>query len=71
MKLDTPTELPRILGPRKLPSNCCRMIIKIIKYSACSGFTTKIRKTDGTAPMNGPKNGITLVIPTKTEISTA
>ena len=67
-KLDKPVLFPRIFGPKKLPSNCCRIKTNIAKYNACFGFTIKIRTILGIAPRYGPKNGIIFVIPTITLI---
>jgi len=66
---ERPVESPRILGPRKLPSNCCKIQMKMIKYRHCIGLTIKISNAQGTAPIKGPKNGIMLVTPTMTLIS--
>ena len=63
-KLEMPVASPRILGPRMLPSNCCRTMTKITKNRHFLGLTSRIRKALGTAPMKGPKKGITLVTPT-------
>ena len=41
------------------------------KYTACTGLVTMMRIALGTAPMNGPKNGMIFVTPTMTEISRA
>ena len=65
-KLEMPVASPRIFGPRMLPSNCCRTTMKITKIRHCLGLTSRIRNAEGTAPRNGPKNGITLVTPTTT-----
>ena len=43
--------------------------MKMIKYRHCIGLTIKISNAQGTAPINGPKNGIMLVTPTMTLIS--
>ena len=40
-------------------------------HSAITGDSIKITSADGTAPINGPKNGIIFVTPTITEISMA
>ena len=40
--------------------------MKITKIRHCLGLTSRIRNAEGTAPKNGPKNGITLVTPTTT-----
>ena len=61
-----PVESPRILGPIILPSNCCKKIINNTKYKHWIGSCNNIRIADGIAPINGPKNGITLVTPTIT-----
>ena len=66
---DKPVESPNILGPRKLPSNCCNKKIKIIKYKHCTGLTIKTNNALGIAPKYGPKNGITFVMPTITLIN--
>ena len=65
-KLDTPVVLPRIFGPRILPSNCWSTIIKIMKYSILIGLTSRMSTAHGTAPINGPKNGMMLVKPMTT-----
>ena len=67
-KLETPTELPRILGPSIFPSNCCRRNTRMIKYRAFSGLTQMTRKAVGIAPMKGPKNGMIFVTPIITAI---
>ena len=41
--------------------------MKMTKYRACMGETSKIRNVLGIAPMKGPKKGIILVTPTKTD----
>ena len=41
------------------------------KYTACTGLMTMIRMVLGTAPINGPKNGMILVTPIMTEIRSA
>ena len=48
-KLDRPVELPKIFGPRILPSNCCSSRTKTKKYSDCSGDTIKMMINDGIA----------------------
>ena len=65
-KLESPVELPRIFGPRILPSNCCRSRIQMRKYTHWSGLTKNTRNAAGIAPMNGPKKGITFVTPIMT-----
>ena len=73
-KLDKPVESPKILGPIKLPSNCCKNSIKIAKYTKFKGCvisTTNIKMEQGIAPKKGPKNGITLVTPITTLTSAA
>ena len=65
-KLEMPVDSPRIFGPMTLPSSCCRRIMKMMKYRHFSGLASRIRKALGTAPRKGPKNGITLVMPTMT-----
>ena len=70
-KLDRPVALPRIFGPRILPSNCWSSSTKMTKYSACIGLMTIMRMVLGTAPMNGPKNGMMFVTPMITAISSA
>ena len=66
-KLERPVVFPRILGPMTLPSSCWRARTNITKYSAWRGETSRIRKVLGMAPRKGPKKGITLVTPTKTD----
>jgi len=70
-KLDTPVVSPRIFGPKKFPSNCCRRTTKIRKYSACRGSIRRISRRHGTAPRNGPKNGMIFVTPMITLTSSA
>ena len=70
-KLFRPVESPKIFGPSMLPSNCCRMITNMRKIRHFFGSIIRMKNADGIAPMNGPKYGITFVIPTITEISTA
>ena len=62
-KLASPVLLPCILGISMFPSNCCNMIMNITKYMHCLVSTIRSSNADGIAPMNGPKNGIILVIP--------
>ncbi len=38
--------------------------IMMTKYRASIGFSSRRMNTEGIAPMNGPKNGMTLVTPT-------
>ena len=66
-----PMELPRIFGPMMLPSTCWRMITKITKSRHLKGLTIKMMMALGTAPISGPKKGITLVTPTMTLTSSA
>ena len=68
---DRPVELPRIFGPRMLPSNCCSKRMNMIKYSPLIGSASIMRIALGIAPIYGPKNGITFVTPTITLTSTA
>ena len=68
-KLETPVVLPRIFGPITLPSSCCNTKIKIMKYRQCIGFSKSNSRPHGIAPINGPKNGIILVIPMITPIN--
>ena len=70
-KLETPVVEPRIFGPRMFPSNCCRSRIRTVNCSALTGFTRRRIRTLGTAPINGPKKGITLVQATITLITRA
>ena len=65
-KLETPVVLPKILGPKIFPSNCCRTIIITTKVIHFIGSTKRINRALGIAPINGPKNGITFVTPTIT-----
>ena len=51
-----------------LPSNCCKIIIKIINIRALKGSTIKIKKAPIKVPMNAPNTGIKAVKPTKTDI---
>ena len=60
---DKPVELPNIIGPSTFPSNCCKITTITTKYRALIGSINKIRNALGIAPINGPKNGITLVTP--------
>ena len=70
-KPERPVRLPRILGPMTLPSSCCKTITQIKNHSALMGLSIRIKRVAGTAPMTGPKKGITLVTPTITETSRA
>ena len=70
-KLDRPVELPRILGPMMLPSSCCKIRMKSTNQRALMGFWIRMSRVAGTAPMNGPKNGMTLVTPMMTDTSSA
>ena len=65
-KLLKPVLLPRIFGPRMLPSNCCRTKMKIKNGIQLTGSTKSIKAADGIAPMNGPKYGMIFVTPTIT-----
>ena len=69
-KPESPVRLPRILGPMTFPSSCCNTRIQIRNHSALMGLSIKIKSVAGTAPITGPKKGITLVTPTSTETST-
>ena len=51
------------------PSTCCNINTINKNQRAFSGDTKSIIIKDGTAPINGPKNGIILVIPITTYIS--
>ena len=66
-RLERPVVLPRIFGPMTLPSSCWRARTNMTKYSACRGETSKIKKVLGMAPRKGPKKGMMLVTPTKTD----
>ena len=70
-KLDRPVRSPRIFGPMTLPSSCCSARTKTTNQSALMGLSIRISSVEGTAPMMGPKNGITLVMPTTAETSSA
>lgn len=50
-----PMESPKILGPKILPSNCCKSNRKMPNQMALMGDTKKIKIKLGIAPMNGPK----------------
>ena len=63
---DRPVLSPRILGPRMLPSNCCKPMTKAKNRRAAQGSTITRINRQGMAPMMGPKKGITLVTPTVT-----
>ena len=65
-KDESPVESPRIFGPIMLPSTCCKISIKISRYRPCIGSVIVTIITQGTAPISGPKNGITFVTPTIT-----
>ena len=67
-KPGSPVESPSILGPRILPSNCCKITMKIRSIMAFLGSINSISAVDGIAPIIGPKNGIILVTPTRTLI---
>ena len=51
-KPEIPVLLPRILGPRMLPSNCWRARMKRMKYRHLIGLSSRIRKALGMAPRN-------------------
>ena len=70
-KLESPVRSPRIFGPITFPSSCCNASTKTMNHRPFTGFSIIIRKVEGTAPMMGPKKGITLVTPTKVETSRA
>ena len=70
-RLERPVVSPKILGPMILPSTCCRAMIKIRKYSAFSGETSRMSRRLGTAPKKGPKKGMMLVTPTMVLMSGA
>ena len=42
--MDKPVLFPRIFGPKKLPSNCCRIKTNIAKYNAA--LETQKKHTD-------------------------
>ena len=66
-----PMEVPSIFGPMTLPSSCWRTNTKMINHRHIFGSTSRTSSADGTAPINGPKNGMIFVTPTMTEISSA
>ena len=66
-----PTLLPRIFGPRMLPSNCWSRMMNTRKMSAFSGDSIRMMSVPGIMPNSGPKNGITFVTPTMTLTSSA
>ena len=68
-KLASPVLSPRIFGPRILPSNCCNARMNTRNHMHCSGSTISKSNAEGIAPINGPKNGMILVIPTMQLIS--
>ena len=70
-KLLNPVLLPKILGPKIFPSNCCKTKINNKNQIHFEGSTNKIINADGTAPINGPKYGIIFVAPTITDIINA
>ena len=61
-----PVELPRILGPIRLPSTCCRMMMNTMKIRHLVGLTIRMISALGTAPMSGPKKGMMFVTPMMT-----
>ena len=63
-KADIPKESPKIFGPIRLPSICWMINMITKNHRAFIGDTNRIIKKEGTAPIKGPKNGITLVTPT-------
>ena len=68
---ESPVESPRIFGPRMVPSNYCSRKIRIRKIKACFGEMINKMISPGIAPINGPKYGIILVMPTMILISSA
>ena len=60
---ERPVESPRILGPRKLPSNCCKIRTKMPTAIARGGSMSSVIRMAGIAPINGPKYGIIFVTP--------
>ncbi len=66
-----PMELPSIFGPMTLPSSCCSTMMKMMNTRHLNGSTSRMISALGTAPMNGPKKGITFVTPTITLTSSA
>ena len=65
------TLAPKINGPKILPSNCCNTMIQMINTTNMIGSSISANNAPGTAPINGPKNGMIFVTPTTTLISTA
>ena len=59
--VSNPVVSPKILGPRILPSNCCRTKMKIANGITFFGSESRMSTPLGIAPINGPKNGITFV----------
>ena len=43
----------------------------MINHRHILGSTSKMSSADGIAPINGPKNGMTFVTPTMTDMSSA
>ncbi len=66
-----PMELPSTFGPMMLPSTCWSTMMKITNIRHLNGSTSSTSSALGTAPMIGPKNGMTFVTPTMTLISRA
>lgn len=67
-KLLIPVLLPISLGPSMLPSNCCMRKMSSKNFIHNDGSIIRSKNAHGIAPMNGPKYGIMLVIPTIIEI---
>ena len=70
-KLASLVVFPNILGAIMLPSICWSISISRANLTAAHGSMNKSSTPDGTAPINGPKKGITSVIPTTTLMSRA
>ena len=57
-----PVLLPWIRGTRMLPSSCWMMRTRAMKRISFSGLVMRMMIPEGTAPMMGPKTGMTLVM---------
>ena len=70
-KLERPVVLPRIFGPMTLPSSCWSTSTNSTNQRALMGLWMRMSSVAGTAPMKGPKKGMTLVTPMMTDTSSA
>ena len=68
-KLPNPMESPKIFGPIIFPSTCIKIMIRIKNKIPLVGLAINTRIALGMIPIYCPKNGMILVTPMTTLIS--